>query len=221
MATCSRPRESGVAVHHQVQLDRFAVVVEDVAVGPLELLEQLLVAVPGLEARRCRGRRTGSRCPAGHGVGSSRGSGVDPALLHGQDRHGPVQSLDLRFLVHTQHDRAHRDVVMDNEVEPADVGDLPDQLGIGGEPERLRSPTVIRLDPVGPPRPLDRKRADPEPGSKQSARPVRDPQPCSGPASSAPSSLSRRSAPRSAAFAILRGQQHDPRPLRRRRPEPV
>ena len=45
----------GVVVHHQVQLDRVAVLVEDVTVGPFDLLEErqeLLVAVPAASARR-------------------------------------------------------------------------------------------------------------------------------------------------------------------------
>ena len=44
----------GVVVHHQVQLDRLPILVADVAVGPLDLLEEgqeLLVAVSWLE--RC------------------------------------------------------------------------------------------------------------------------------------------------------------------------
>ena len=45
----------GVVVHHQVQLDWLAVLVDRVAVGPLDLLEEgqeLLVAVPWLAALR-------------------------------------------------------------------------------------------------------------------------------------------------------------------------
>jgi hypothetical protein len=82
----------------------------------------------------------------------------DLARLHRQDRDRAVQRLDLALLVDAEHDRVGRNVLIRAEVEPADVGDLPDQFGIGGEPERLRLP---RLDPVGPPRPRDRPVPDP------------------------------------------------------------
>ena len=78
---------------------------------------------------------------------------LDATFLHRQDRHRAVQGLDLRLLVDAEHDRVRRHVRVGTEVEPADVGDLADQLGVGGEPERLGLP---RLDPVGPPRPRDR-----------------------------------------------------------------
>jgi hypothetical protein len=77
-----------------------------------------------------------------------------------------VECLDLRLLIHAQHDR----VLRRSQVEPADVGDLPDQLGVDGEPERLRYP---RLDPVGPPRTRDRGVAGPQPVGEQPGRPVR------------------------------------------------
>ena len=94
---------------------------------------------------------------------------LDPAFLHRQDRHRAVQRLDLGLLIHAQHDR----VLRRGQIQPADVGDLPDQLGVGGEPERLRLP---RLDPVGPPRAGDRGVGDLEPIGEQPGRPVRHPE---------------------------------------------
>ena len=52
--------------------------------------------------------------------------------LHRQRLLGPVQGLDLGFLVDAEHDRVLRRV----EVQPDHIGDLGDQLGIGGELER-------------------------------------------------------------------------------------
>ena len=58
--------------------------------------------------------------------------------LHRQHRRGPVQCLDLRLLVYTKHYR----VLGWGQVQTDDVGDFRDQLGIGGEFERLRSPRL-------------------------------------------------------------------------------
>ena len=121
----------------------------------------------------------GGHLPGGDVEGGEQGGGAVPVVvvgaaldqprLHRQHRHGAVQRLDLGLLVHAQQDR----VLRWGQVEPADVGDLADQLRIGGEPERLGSP---RLDPVGPPRPHHRGVADPQLPVQQPRVPVRDPQ---------------------------------------------
>ncbi len=89
--------------------------------------------------------------------------------LHRQHLLGPVQRLDLGLLIHTQHDR----VLRRRQVQPDHVGDLRDQLGVGGELERLGPPG---LHPVVPPGPSDRGVADPKPRRHQTRRPVCDPE---------------------------------------------
>src|SRR5665647_2492530 len=58
------------------------------------------------------------------------------------------------------------------QVEPDDVGDLADQLGVGGEPERGRPPG---LDPRLTPDHRDRSVTDPQVLAQQPGGPVRDP----------------------------------------------
>ena len=128
---------------------------------------------------RCRGLQRCGDLAGGDLQGREQGRGAVPDVvvgaaldqpgLHRQHRHGPVQRLDLGLLVHAEHDRVLRRV----QVQAHDVDDLPYQLGVGGEPERLRSP---RLDPVGTPRLCDRVVADPELPGQQPARPVRHPE---------------------------------------------
>ena len=86
-----------------------------------------------------------------------------------QDRRGPVQGLDLRFLVHGQHDCLLRRV----QVEADDVADLRLQLRVGGELERLPPP---RLQPPLPPDPGHPHIRDAQLAGQQPGRPVRDPQ---------------------------------------------
>ena len=80
--------------------------------------------------------------------------------LHRQRLLGPVQRLDLRLLVHTQHDCVLRRV----QVEPDDVGDLGDQVGVSGELERVGLP---RLNPVLFPHLRDRGMVNAQPWGQQ------------------------------------------------------
>ena len=96
------------------------------------------------------------------------GAPLGQAGLHRQHRRGPVQRLDLGLLVDAQHDR----VLRRRQVQPDDVGDLGDQLRVGGELERLDPP---RRDAVVAPRLGDRAVADPQVPAQQPARPVRHP----------------------------------------------
>ncbi len=89
--------------------------------------------------------------------------------LHRQHRRGPVQRLDLRLLIHAQNDR----VLRRRQVQPDDVGDLGDQLRIGGELERLAAPGLHAVVAPGPRHGAVR---DPEPGGEQPGRPVRHPE---------------------------------------------
>jgi hypothetical protein len=80
---------------------------------------------------------------------------------------GAVQRLDLGLLVHTEHDRAGRRF----QVQGTQVGDLGQQLGIGGELERL---DAVRGKVVVGPDPSDRHAADLEVAGQGPGRPVRD-----------------------------------------------
>ena len=127
-----------VVVHHQVQLV--------VGVGARDLAqedEQLGTAVAGL-AGGCDaagGDLQGGEQGGGAVPGVVVGALLDPARLHGQHRGGAVQGLDLGLLVDTQ----HHGVVRGCQVQAHHVGDLGDQLGIGGVLEGPRPPG---LDPI-------------------------------------------------------------------------
>lgn len=67
-----------------------------------------------------------------------------------QDRLGPVQSLDLRSLIHAHHDRVLRRV----EVQARDIDELGFQLRVSGEleallPPRPQIPLMPGLDDAG------------------------------------------------------------------------
>lgn len=99
----------------QVRLDRRAVVVDDVAVGTFDVLEEgqeLGVAVPWL-ARG--GHLAGGDPQRGEQGGGAVpdvvvGAALDQPGLHRQHRHDPVQGLDLGLLVHAEHDRVLRGI---------------------------------------------------------------------------------------------------------------
>jgi hypothetical protein len=83
-----------------------------------------------------------------------------------QHRRRTVERLDLRLLVHTEHDRRLGRV----EIEPDDVSDLVDELRIRGQLERLR---LVRLQPERPPDSADRALAHPTRGRHRTRRPMR------------------------------------------------
>ena len=136
----------GVVVHDQVDLGAVA----GVGVGPGQVFQEaqeLLVAVPVLADP---GDLAGGDLERGEQGGGAVADVVVGALLgmaglHRQHLLGPVQRLDLRLLVHTEHNRVLRRV----QIQPDHVGNLGDQGGIGRELERLGPP---RLDPVLLPR---------------------------------------------------------------------
>jgi hypothetical protein len=70
------------------------------------------------------------------------------AWQQGQDRGGAVQRLDARLLVHTQRHRRLGRV----EVQPTDVADLVDELGVG---RQLPGLIQLRLEAEGAPDPDD------------------------------------------------------------------
>ena len=157
----------GVVVHHQVQL------AVGVAAGHmLEERQELLMSVPVLAQP---GDLPGGDLQGGEQRGGAIPDVVMGALLgmpglHRQRLLGPVQRLDLGLLVHTQHDR----VLRRRQIQPDDVGDLGDQLGIGGELERLRPP---RRHPERPPRLQHRGVVQLQPVREQPRRPMGNPQP--------------------------------------------
>ena len=83
-----------------------------------------------------------------------------------QDRRGPVQRLDLRLLINTEHDGLLRRV----QIQPDDIADLGVELGVGGELERLGPPGLqIPLAPD----PGHRGEGNPQLRGQQPRRPVR------------------------------------------------
>jgi hypothetical protein len=92
---------------------------------------------------------------------------LDQVRLHRQDRRGPVQCLDLRLLIHTQ----HHGVLGRVQVQADDVDDLGLQHRVGGEPERLAAPG---LDAVLTPDRRHRVVGDLQMPGQQSRGPVRD-----------------------------------------------
>ena len=85
---------------------------------------------------------------------------------HRQDRLRPVESLDLRLLVHAQHQRTLRRI----EVEPDDVRHLGFELGVRAELERRRP---VRLQVVCLPDAMDGGVADSRLLRQPSRAPVR------------------------------------------------
>ena len=68
------------------------------------------------------------------------GHGSGAAPLHRQARLGAVERLDLALLVDGKHDGVRRGI----DIEPDDVAQLVDELGIRGE---LELPDPVRLNP--------------------------------------------------------------------------
>ena len=113
------------------------------------------------------------------GGGVQRGEQVDGAVPdvvvaaplghtgdHRQHRRGPLQRLDLRFLI----DREDRRVRRRRQVQAHDVADLLGQQRIRGDLEVLGAPG---LQPEGPPDPVHRRRRDPHPPGQFPLGPVR------------------------------------------------
>lgn len=114
-----------VVVQHEVQLAA--------RVGLRDLFEEaqeLLVPVP---RHACRGDFQGGEQGGGAVPDVAVGGAFGQSGAHRQDRSGPVEGLDLTFLVHAEHDGVFGRV----EVEPDDVADLGVQVGVGRELERL------------------------------------------------------------------------------------
>ena len=164
------------------------VVEHDVQVRPgmgggdlLQEPQELLVAVPRVAG--VRGDLAG-----GHLQGGEQRGGAVPGVVMGpaggqagpqrEHRRGPVQGLDLAFLIDADHDR----VVWRREVQADDVADLCLKLRVGAELEGL---DPVRLDFPLAPDPGHAGEGDPLLGGQEPGRPVRDPQPAGGLPSSA------------------------------------
>src|SRR6266851_2399511 len=85
-----------------------------------------------------------------------------------EHRPGPLQRLDLRLLVNTEHDS----VLGRIHVKPDDIGDLRVQLGVCGKLERLRA---MRLNTPVAPDSSYLVMADADALGQFTARPVRQP----------------------------------------------
>jgi hypothetical protein len=131
----------GVVVAHDVQLDS-GVGGGDLLQEPYELLVPML-GVAGVSdlagGDLQRGEQRGGAVPHIVVGGLLRQAGAQR-----QDRRGPVQRLDLRRLVHAQHDRVVRGV----EIKPDEVADLGLQLGVGRELEALPPPRLQAVLPL-------------------------------------------------------------------------
>lgn len=85
-----------------------------------------------------------------------------------QDRLGPVQRLDLSFLVDAQHHGVGRRV----EVQPDNIVDLLLSIGVGAELERF---DPVRLQVMGAPDPVDGAVGEPDLARQITRAPVCDP----------------------------------------------
>ena len=94
------------------------------------------------------------------------GHGSGAAPLHRQAGLGAVERLDLALLVDGKHDGVRRGI----DIEPDDVAQLVDELGIRGE---LELPDPMRLKPMGAPDALDGADADAGRLGHRGAGPVR------------------------------------------------
>ena len=149
-------------------------VVGDLAVDLDQELAELDGAVPSVQA--------GDHCSVGGIERREQGGSAVPDVVVGafSGTTGCIGSVFAvpsnawiwRLLLHTQHYRVLRRC----QIQPDDVGDLRDQLGVGGELERLRPP---RLHPCFPPRLGHGAVARVQMVGQQPRRPVGDPQPAS------------------------------------------
>lgn len=120
----SRAWGGGEVVHHQMQLL--------IRIRPRHMFEKhekLLVTVPrSANSGHLAGRNLQRREQCG---GAATDVVVSLLLgdpdLHRQRRSHPIQCLNLRFLVHAEHDRVLRRI----EIQPDDVGHLRNQFRIG------------------------------------------------------------------------------------------
>jgi hypothetical protein len=84
---------------------------------------------------------------------------------HRQHRRGPVQGLDLGFLVHTQHQRLLRRI----QIQPDDVADLVDEVRVGAD---LEGVDQVRFEPKRLPDPAHRRLRQPRFFGHRRPRPV-------------------------------------------------
>ena len=154
----------GVVVHDQMD-DQ---VLGDSGLDRVEELAELGGPVPAMtlpddfaglhvERREERGR------PVAHVV---VGPPLDLPRSHGQQGLAPIQRLDLRLLVHTQHQRAIRRV----QIEPDDVPDFVDEERVAGQLERVGA---MGLQAKRPPDAADRALAQATSGGHRAGAPVR------------------------------------------------
>ncbi len=132
---------------------------------PDELRERAVEMV--LEIRQREGKGRGELARVG------RQLGVYPEALRGWVKQAeidtgtrPVQRLDLALLIHAQHHRLLRRVV----IQPDDIDDLVHEERVGGQ---LEGVLQVRLEAELLPDPPDGRLAQPGPGGHRGPRPVR------------------------------------------------
>ncbi len=123
----------------------------DVLVDPLQEFQELLVAVAAVQLadHGAVGDVEGGEQAGGAVPGVVVGAPLGHAGHHRQHRLGPVQGLYLGLLVHAEHDRLLRRVV----VEADDVDDLLHEQRVGAQLEPVDE---VRLEAELAPDPADR-----------------------------------------------------------------
>lgn len=144
----------------------------------LQEAEEFLVPVAGVAG--VGGGLAGGELQGGEQHGGAvapvaTGAALGQAGAQREYRGGPVRCLDLRLLVHRDHDG----VVRRGQVQADDVADLGRQFRVGAELEGL---DAVRTDVPPVLGPGHRGERDTQFGGQEPGRPVRDPQPFRRPA---------------------------------------
>ncbi|MDQ0938629.1 hypothetical protein QFZ67_000334 [Streptomyces sp. V1I1] len=137
---------------------------------PVELGEKLLELRGAVSAVERADHLAARGIQRGEQGGGARAQGVVAAAFghpghHREHRLGPVQRLDLRLLIHAQHQRPLRRV----EIQTHHVVHLVHKERVGGRLERLGA---VRLETEGPPDPRHRRLRHAGPPGHRPGRPV-------------------------------------------------
>jgi hypothetical protein len=156
----------GIVVHHQMHVE----VGWHAGLDLIQELPELAGAVLRIAAadHRAGGDVEGGEQRSGAVALVVMGAPLDLAGAHRQQRLAAIQCLDLRLLVHAQHQRA----VGRCHVEPDDVADLVDEQRVGRQLEGLGA---MRLQPEGAPDAVDGRGRVTHGLGHRTQRPVRRP----------------------------------------------
>lgn len=122
-----------VVIHHQMQLV--------LGIGPVDLSQEAGELLSAAIRLQCTSDLSGSDLQRGEKCCRSmsvlvNGPFINVAHPHWQQPCCAVQSLDLGFLVHTQHDSVLRWI----QIQPNDVGNFSHELRVGGKFEGPTAP---------------------------------------------------------------------------------